>query len=232
MPLTFCVAVFMFLSRFMLFAYRFEVWFAIYICAVALTQLLGAKTFIVRIVDLDIQASASLLLLPFVFGMLDPVIEVLGRERANAVACASVCTTIFVVLVSAFVVALPASTHFSPDQTAYVKTFGGSLRFAITSILSFFCLQLLDVRAFVWIREQAWGRSLALKVALAALLGLVVDTFVFTVADRFLSGLPLVDNILTIFSVAFPYTILRWLVACLGVPLAYLGVRFLKSNVC
>lgn len=194
-------------------AYRLDVWFAIYVCAVALTQLLGAKTTLIELGSISFRASVSVALLPFVFGMLDVVLERFGRARANGMLCAGLGATVFAAFASLLALAL---TSFVLEQEAYQFVFGNSLRFTLTSLLSFGCLQLLNLRMMRFLRGRMDSASFSARILLAAGVALGVDTLVFTLVDHAEMGF----GVLAIF---FPYWIFRWIIASFGVLIARFG---------
>lgn len=204
----------------MLSAYRFDVWFAIYICAVALTQLLGAKTTLIALGPISFHASISVVLLPFVFGMLDVVLERFGRMRVNGMLCAGLGATVFAAFASLLALALTSSVF---EQSAYQFVFGNSLRFTLTSLLSFGCLQLLNLRMMRFLQGHMDSASFSVRILLAAGVALGVDTFVFTFVDHVEMGF----GVLTVF---FPYWIFRWFIASFGVLIARFGWWFFRFS--
>lgn len=224
---------FVFLITSMFSSYRLSIWFAIYISAVALTQLLGAKTIPLHIRGIPIFASASLVLIPCVLMMVDAVLETYGRKYANSMICASVCTVVFTACASALMIALPAATSFVPEQRSYTHVFGGSFRFACTSALSFALFQLLDVYSLTRWRYTCGALPLWARLFLAAAFALAVDTFVFTLVDHVNIHQPVMEQLALVLRIAIPYWMTRTLVACLGIPLVYFGIPFLRPrNLC
>lgn len=213
----------------MLHTYRFDIWFSMYVCAVALTQLLGAKTSEGMIFGVPLSFSVSLFLVPFVVTMTEVVLEVAGRERANGFALAGLCAMFFVACISALLVAVPASATFLSHVEAYTDAFQGSLRFAITSLLSFACLQFCSLHLFAWIQRHVYGKVLGFRLMVIAALALGVDTFIFTIVDYARLDLSLLANAFIILKHALPYLTIRWAVACAAIPFAYLGTRWLSS---
>lgn len=200
-------------------SYRLSIWFAIYICAVALTQLVGAKTIPLHILDLPISASASLVLVPCVLMMVDAVLESYGRPYANSMICASACAVVFIAIVAKSMTTLPA----------YTSVFTGSWRFACTSLLSFACLQVIDVICLTRLRRSLHLQSLWIRLTIAAAIALAVDTFIFTLVDHVNGHEPAFTQVSAILRVFLPYWILRTFVASLGIPLAYAGIYWLRS---
>lgn len=208
--------------------YRLTIWFTLYLCAVILTQLLGSKTMLWSFGDVNISVGMSILFIPFTLSMGEVVYEIYGHARANAFVLAGVCATLFVIVLSALAVVLPASAAFGSGQEAYRLTFGGSMRFAVTSLLSFFCLQVVDLWCFARLKQRCVHCPLWVRLALSALVALFIDTFIFTLVDHARVNVSVVQNVKVISTIFFPYVLVRWMVSWMGIPLAYIGQRFLK----
>lgn len=208
--------------------YRLTVWFTLYLCAVVLTQLLGSKTMLWSLGGVNISVGMSILFIPFTLSMGEVVYEIYGQARANAFLLAGVCATLFVIVLSALAVALPASAAFGSEQEAYRLTFGGSMRFAMTSLLSFFCLQVIDLWCFTMLKQRCAHYSLWVRLVISAGIALLIDTLIFTLVDQVRSDMFILQNVKIIAAIFFPYVLVRWIVSWIGIPLAYLGCRFLK----
>lgn len=208
--------------------YRLTVWFTLYLCAVVLTQLLGSKTMVWSFGILDISVGMSILFIPFTLSMGEVVYEIYGQARVNAFVLAGMCGTLFVVAWSALAVALPASAAFGSEQEAYRLTFGGSMRFAMTSLLSFFCLQVVDLWCFATLKQRCAHYPLWVRLSVSAGVALLIDTLIFTLVDYARLDVSVGQNAKIISAIFFPYVLVRWMVSWMGIPLVYVGCRFLK----
>ncbi len=210
--------------------YRLTIWFTLYLCAVVLTQLLGSKTMLWSVGGVNVLVGMSILFIPFTLSMGEVVYEIYGQARANAFVLAGMCATLFVSVLSALAVALPASAAFGSEQEAYRLTFGGSMRFAMTSLLSFFCLQVVDLWCFATLKQRCAHCPLWVRLVISAGIALLIDTLIFTLIDHMNVDVSVGQNVKIISAIFFPYVLVRWIVSWIGIPLAYVGCRFLKRS--
>lgn len=210
--------------------YREAIWFSIYICAVVLTQILGAKTTVLHIAGKELVIGMSALFIPFTLSMVSVVSEVYGVRCANAFIIANTCSVAFAAVFSAIAVFLPESSGFSALQEAYRVTFYGSFRFALTSVASFFCVQMLDEWVFQKMYAHRAERVWMIRAVYAAGIALCIDTLIFTTVDQWQGVHAWQENGLQILKVFFPYWLFRWFIACLGIPFSYAGFLWLKPK--
>src|SRR5690242_9499714 len=95
-----------------------------YIICVALSELMGAKTFpVFTIGSFHLNATVSIFVLPLLYSINDIVIEVFGKERAQSIVRSSLLMIFFILIYSLLVTNLPASKRFLPTDHAYNTIF-------------------------------------------------------------------------------------------------------------
>ena len=128
---------------------------AIYIACVAISELMGGKTFpLLHIGKFTWNASVAIFVIPIIFSINDAIVEVFGVERAKSVYRSSLITIIIFMLFSFLAIRLPASSRFASSESAYDLIFGQSMRISFASLLAFTISDFVDIIVFQKIREK------------------------------------------------------------------------------
>lgn len=202
---------------------------AVYIFCVAVSELMGAKTF--PVFDwgwVRLNASVAVFVIPLIFTINDVVTEVYGKERARSIIRSSLVVIFLLLLYSLLVTSLPASKRFASQEGAYDAVFGLSARVSAASLIAFILSDFLDVYLFVWIREKFGKGKLWLRNNVSNFISQFIDSGVFLVLAFYAFDQSFSGNMSFIISLLIPYWLLRCALSVLETPLVYLGVKWLK----
>lgn len=196
---------------------------AIYIAAIISAELLGSK--LVNI--FGVSTSVGIYALPLTFVINDIVSEVMGKQRARNF----VRTGLFVLILLLFFVAIARElppAGFYKNNEAYRTVFGNSIRVILGSLTAFAISEFTDVFIFNVIRKK-WGqRFLWLRTNASNIVSQFIDTTVFIfVAFYLVSPASTFEKM---WMLIIPYWLLKIFFSVVQTPLAYLGVKWLKSD--
>src|SRR5688572_1271845 len=159
---------------------KFDLLIAIYICCIAVAELLGAKTVpLFTIGSIHLNASVALLVVPLLFTINDVIVEVYGKERARNVVFCGLIVIALLLGMSLLATHLPPSARFMADEAAYDTIFGKSARIAAASLTAFALAELLDVWVFSKIRQRLGQKALWLRTNVSNICAQLIDTAVF-----------------------------------------------------
>jgi len=201
---------------------RTTVLIALYIGALVASNLLGNKIAEV----FGIVVAVGILSYPITFLVTDIIAEVHGKRASTDLVIAGVTTLVFLLLLTAVSVALPAAAR-DPYGIAYADLFGSTLRIMVASLVSFGLSQTYDVWAFHFFKEKTHGRHLWLRNNASTMASQFVDSVVFmfiafyAAAPQYTVGF--------IISLIIPYWLLKVAAAALDTPFCYVGVRWLRG---
>lgn len=204
---------------------------ALYMLCIITSELMGAKTFpIWTFGTFTINASVSIFLFPLIFTINDIVTEVFGKERTKSIIRSGLLMIVFLVLFSVLATVLPASTRFAGTESAYDTVFGVSIRFSIASLIAFIASEFLDVYIFSKLRQKLGASRLWLRTNVSNFISQFVDTIVFMVLAFWALDKGFGVNASFITGLLIPYWLLKCLMSVIETPIAYLGVKWLKSD--
>lgn len=204
---------------------------SVYIFCVAVSELMGAKTF--PVFDwgwVRLNASVAVFVIPLIFTINDVVVEVYGKERARSIVRSSLVVIFLILLYSLLVTSLPASKRFEGQGGAYNAIFGLSARFSAASLIAFAVSDFLDIYLFVWIRQKFGKGKLWLRNNLSNFIAQFIDSATFLVLAFYAFNQSLSSNVSFILSLLIPYWLLRCALSVIETPLVYLGVNWLKKE--
>lgn len=211
--------------------YKFDFIVALYVFGILMAETLGSKTFpIFTAGDFVLNASVAVFVIPLLFTLTDVITEVHGRARARSVIMAGLVTIVLMLLYTMLAVSLEPSTRFASQNEAYQAVFSASARIAVASLVAFAVSQMLDVLIFAKLRERMKSRALWFRNNVSNVASQFIDGAVFIAIAFYALDKPLGDNIAFLASIFIPYWILRCIFSAVGTPLAYAGVRWLKSR--
>lgn len=203
---------------------------AVYIFCVAVSELMGAKTF--PVFDFGwvrLNASVAVFVIPLIFTINDVVTEVYGKERARSIVRSSLVVIFLLLLYSLLVTNLPASKRFASSESAYDAVFGLSARISAASLIAFALSDFLDIYVFVWLREKFGKGRLWLRNNVSNFVSQFIDSGVFLILAFYALDQSFGSNMGFIISLLIPYWLLRCALSVLETPLVYLGVKWLKK---
>lgn len=210
---------------------RFDLLIAIYIFCVAVAEVMGAKTVpLFAIGGFQLNASVALLVVPLMFSAIDVVTEVHGRERARSLV-ASGMFVIFLLMVFAFVATnLPPSARFAPNEAAYDKILGTTVRIAAASLIAFGISSLLDILVFAKLREKMKNRALWFRNNASNVVSQLIDTTLFITLAFYALDKSVGDNTVFLLGLILPYWLLKCAMSVIETPLVYAGVAWLRAE--
>ena len=210
---------------------KFDLLVSVYIFCIAVSELMGAKTFpLVNFFGYQLNASVAIFVLPLVFTINDVITEVYGKERTRSVIRSGLIIIFLILLFSVLATSLPPSKRFQNSEGAYDIIFGLSARIAAASLTAFALAEFMDVFIFAKIREKLGKKGLWLRNNLSNFISQFLDTFVFMFLAFYAFDKSLNSNIVFLFSLILPYWLLKCSMSIIETPLVYIGVRWLKKG--
>lgn len=210
---------------------RFDLFFALYIFCILVSEMMGIKTFsLLNLGIIKLNASVAILLIPLVFTLNDSIIEVYGVGRAKSVYRSGLLMVVFLILFSALAIKLPPSERFQASENAYELIFGQSIRIAIASLTAFAFSDFMDIVIFHNISRRLGKKNLWLRSNLSNFISQFFDTVVFMSLAFYAWERPLADNFSFLTSLIIPYWLLKCFMSVMETPFVYLGVKWLKGE--
>lgn len=210
---------------------KFDLLISIYIFCIAVSELMGAKTFpLLNWGDLKLNASVAIFVVPLIFAINDIITEVYGKERTRSVIRSGLVIVFLLLITSLLFTALPPSPRFASMEFAYDTIFIFSARIAAASLTAFAVAEFLDVYIFSKIREKFGKKALWMRTNLSNIGAQFIDTVIFMTLAFYAFDRPVVDNILFLTSLIIPYWLLKCFISVIETPLVYMGVNWLKDS--
>ncbi|MBI2593984.1 queuosine precursor transporter [Candidatus Daviesbacteria bacterium] len=209
---------------------KMDLLIAVYIFCVAVSELMGAKTF--PVFDwgwVRLNASVAVFVIPLIFTINDVIVEVYGKERARSIVRSSLVVIFLILIYSLLVTNLPASKRFMSQESAYDAIFGLSARISAASLIAFALSDFLDIYIFSLIREKLGKKALWFRNNASNFISQFIDSAVFLILAFYALDQSFTSNMGFIVSLLIPYWLLRCALSILETPLVYLGVRWLKK---
>lgn len=208
---------------------KMDLLIAVYIFCVAVSELMGAKTF--PVFDFGwvrLNASVAVFVIPLIFTINDVIVEVYGKERARSVVRSSLVVIFLILIYSLLVTSLPASKRFAPQENAYDTIFGLSARISAASLIAFAVSDFLDIFIFSWIREKFGKKALWFRNNVSNFISQFVDSAIFLILAFYALDQSVASNTGFIVSLLVPYWLLKCAFSVVETPLVYAGVKWLK----
>src|SRR5579872_4443539 len=203
---------------------RFDFLLALYITCIAISELMGAKTFpITTIGTFHLSASVAIFVVPLIYCVNDVVTEVFGKQRARSIVRSGLFMVFLLMIFSAFATWLPATPRFIKMNPAYVTIFGLSVRIAASSLTAFAVGEFLDVLLFARLRAKFGSKKLWLRTNISNIVSQFLDTTLFMFLAFYAFNLPFGVNFSFLSGLILPYWILKCLMSFIETPLVYLG---------
>jgi queuosine precursor transporter len=210
---------------------KFDLLLAVYICCIAVAELMGSKTTpLFTVGNFHLHASVALLVVPLLFTINDVIVEVYGKARARSVVYCGLIVVAVLMVLSLLATHLPPSQRFMADEPAYDMIFSKSARIAAASLAAFAFAELLDVWVFSKIREKFGKKALWLRNNASNFSAQLVDTIVFMTLAFYAFDKPFGANVLFLAGLIIPYWLLKCGMSVIETPLVYAGVRWLRRD--
>ncbi len=203
----------------------------LYFFCIAVSELLGAKTFpLVNILGYQLNASVAIFVVPIIFSVNDMVVEVYGVERARSMVRSGLLMVFLIMVFSMFATILPPSARFTSSEQAYDKIFGLSARIAGASLAAFAIANFLDIAIFAKLRERMKKHALWFRNNASNFISQFIDTVVFMSLAFYSFDKGFSANVNFLFSIILPYWLLKSFMSVIETPFVYLGVKWLKKD--
>lgn len=210
---------------------KMDLLIAVYIFCIAVSEIMGSKTFPVWDFGFyKLNASVAVFVVPLIFTINDIIAEVYGKERARSIIRSSLFVIFLIFGFSWLATSLPPSARYAPNEGAYDKIFGLSMRFSAASIIAFAVSDFLDVYVFSLIREKLGKSKLWLRNNLSNFISQFVDSALFLSIAFYAFDQSIGSNFSFITGLLIPYWLLRCALSIAETPLVYAGVKWLKSK--
>jgi hypothetical protein len=204
---------------------------AIYIACIAISELMGGKTFpLLHIGKFTWNASVAIFVIPIIYSINDAIVEVFGVIRAKSVYRSSLVTIVMFMLFSFLAIRLPASIRFASSESAYELIFGQSIRIAFASLTAFTIADFVDIIIFQIITKKIGKKSLWLRSNISNFVSEFIDTCVFITLAFYAFDKGFNNNFSFLFSLIIPYWLLKCFMSIIETPFVYLAVRWLKGE--
>ncbi|MBI2622094.1 queuosine precursor transporter [Candidatus Microgenomates bacterium] len=210
---------------------KLDLLISIYIACVAISELMGGKTFAIADIGfIKLNSSVAIFVLPLVFTINDVITEVYGQERTRSIIRSGLIVIFILLVFSLLATNLPPSVRFQSSEGAYDKIFGLSARIAASSLTAFALAEFLDVFIFVKLRETLGKKALWFRNNVSNFTSQFVDTTVFMFLAFYSLGRPFSENLTFLVSLIVPYYLLKCFMSVIETPLVYAGVGWLKNE--
>lgn len=210
---------------------RLDLIISIYIACVAISELMGAKTFpLLNIGKFTWNASVAIFVIPIIFSINDAIVEVFGVARAKSVYRSSLVAIIMFMAFAFLAIKLPPSSRFKTSEAAYDLIFGQSMRIAFASLTAFTISDFIDIIIFEKIKKKIGKKALWFRSNFSNFLSQFVDTTVFMFLAFYAFNKGLGDNFSFLFSLIIPYWLLKCFMSIIETPFVYLAVRWLRGE--
>lgn len=209
---------------------KLDLLIAVYIFCVAVSELMGAKTFPILTSPIKLNASVAIFVIPVIFSINDVIAEVLGKARARSVVWSGLVVILLIFLFSLLATYLPPSSRFAGTEKAYDAIFTYSARIAIASLAAFALADFLDVYIFSKMREKLGKKALWLRNNLSNFISQFVDTTIFISLAFYALDKPFAENAGFLWSLILPYWLLKTFMSAIETPFVYLGVNWLRDK--
>lgn len=210
---------------------KFDLLISIYIFCIAVSELMGAKTFpILNTSFLKLNASVAIFVIPVIFSITDIIIEVYGKERAYSVIRSGLFIIFLLMLFSILATSLPPSRRFLPSEKAYDDIFVKAIRISAASLTAFAISAFLDVAVFFKIRKLLGKTKLWFRNNVSNFASQFSDTVIFLTLAFYALDRGFSDNFSFLVSLIIPYWLLKCFMSVIETPLVYFGVNWLKGE--
>ncbi len=211
------------ISRAMSVETKKQLLIGLYVAFMLIVNTVGTKIMSIA----GVRASVGILYLPFLFIISDTISEAFGKEEAKRMA--NISTFLLLLLVISFYVCISLPPHPGWEyQKEYRTIFNQSVRMSAASVIAFFISQRMDIDIFSKLRKKTSGKRLYVRNVVSTAVSLAADTILFMflafyrMSDKYTVGF--------VFSLIWPYYLLKLAFTFISAPLCYLGVWWCKRG--
>lgn len=201
---------------------------ALYIFGVITAEVFGGKTF--KLGNLSWHASVAIFVIPLLFTTVDAVVEVYGRARARSLVYCGLVALFLLIVFAALATQLTPTDRYAPTEAAFDKIFKSSIRLSAASLVAFAASELLDVAIFGRLRQRLNGQALWLRNNLTNFVAQFADSAIFLSLAFYALNQTFGANLSFIWSLLFPYWVLRCILSVVETPIVYLAVWWLRGS--
>ena len=210
---------------------KFDLLVSIYIFCIAISELMGAKTFpLFKVFGLQLNSSVSVFVVPLIFTMNDMITEVYGKERTRSVIRSGLIVIFLIMVTSLLFTLLPPSKRFAPYENAFDIIFNKSARIAFASLTAFALAEFLDVYVFYKIRQAFGKKALWFRTNASNFVSQFLDTVIFMTLAFYALDKPFSDNFVFLTSLIIPWWLIKSSMSVIETPFVYIGVKWLKKK--
>lgn len=210
---------------------KLDLLISIYIFCIAVSELMGGKTFVLLNSPIKLNASVAIFVIPLIFSINDVITEVYGAERTRSIIRSGLVVIFLILLFSLLAVHLPASKRFLATEKAYETIFGLSARISAASLTAFALADFLDVFIFARLRQKLGKKGLWLRNNVSNGISQLLDTVIFMFLAFYAFDKGVSSNVSFLVSLILPYWLLKCFMSVIETPFVYLGVNWLKHDV-
>jgi uncharacterized integral membrane protein (TIGR00697 family) len=202
---------------------RKEIIFVV-LAGVFITSAIVAELISCKLADIGIYPIiAGIVPWPFVFLLTDVMNEYYGKKALQRLSWITCCMIAFCFLIVFIAVKLPTHIGSGVTHSEFAKIFGGSLPVMIGSITAFMVGQIVDVKAFWFMRKITGDRFMWLRSTGSTVISQLVDSYVVLFIGFYLPGTFTLKQIL-FFGITGYFT--KIVIAVCLTPLIY-GVHYI-----
>lgn len=211
---------------------KLDLLISVYIFCIAVSELMGGKTFALPAIGpLHLNASVAIFVIPLIYSINDIIVEVYGAERARSIVRSGLIIIFLILIFSVLSVSLPASKRFLLNEKAYETIFGISARISAASLTAFAIADFMDISIFEKIRKKLGKNSLWLRNNLSNFISQFFDTTIFMFLVFYSLDKGFGSNVSFLWSLIFPYWMLKTFMSAIETPFVYAGVNWLKKDI-
>lgn len=209
---------------------KLDLLISIYIFCIAVSELMGAKTFPLLTWPMTLNASVAIFVVPLIYSINDIITEVYGKERTRSVIRSGLVVVALLLFTSLLFTSLPPSSRSQSMESAYDTIFTYSARIAAASLTAFALAEFLDVYIFSKLREKLGKKALWLRTNLSNFGSQLIDTVVFMTLAFYAFDKPFMNNLGFLTSLIIPYWLLKSFMSIIETPFVYWGVKWLRKG--
>ena len=210
---------------------RVDLLVALYIFCIAVSELMGGKTFpVTTIFGFHLTASVAIFVIPLMYTAVDVFVEVFGKERARSLLMSGLIVIALLLIYSLLATHLPPSTRALKTENAYDTVFNTTARIAAASLTAFGLASLLDILVFAKLRERMHKKALWFRNNASNFVSQFFDTFIFITLAFYALDKPVGYNVTFLLGLIIPYWLLKCFMSVIETPLVYAGVAWLRGG--
>jgi uncharacterized integral membrane protein (TIGR00697 family) len=201
----------------------FNVFLAVFVTFVLLTNTVGVKLFTVFGITLPV----SIVWYPLTFLVTDIVSEIYGAKRARFLVLTGFAMSLLLLAFSLMGIALPSSP-FYPLAEDYRNIFGPVWRLLFASMAAYLLAQLADVWLFHFWKRLTRGKHLWLRNNGSTMVSQFVDSFTVNMIFLYGNAAVFTGGLAELMAIIVQMYLIKVAIAAADTPLCYLGVWMVR----